>query len=111
MTKVRVQRISSVTDPFTGLPAKQIELTEVRDRARPQVPGVGEDARMVQSMVSQLQAIGIFPQLREMSFPKITMVLSESEYDMLGMRLDVNETYELDIRNGTLALKKSFEGT
>jgi hypothetical protein len=111
MTQVRVQRISSVTDPFSGLPAKQIELVEVRDRGRPQVVGIGEDARMVQSMVSQLQSMGLFPQLRDMSFPKVTMVLSESEYDMLGIRLDVNETYELDIRNGALTLKKSAEGT
>jgi len=111
MTQVRVQRISSVTDPFTGLNAKQIELVEVRERARPQVLGAGEDARMVQSMVSQLQGMGLFPQLREMTFPKVTMVLSEAEYDMLGIRLDVNETYDLDIRNGALALKKSVEGT
>jgi hypothetical protein len=30
---------------------------------------------------------------------------------MLGIRLDVNEVYELDIRNGALALKKFTEGT
>ena len=30
---------------------------------------------------------------------------------MLGMRLDVNEVYELDIRNGSLTLKKVTEGT
>src|SRR5437899_111611 len=112
MTQVRVQRISSVTDPFTGLPAKQIELSEVRDRGRnPQVMGGGEEGRMVQNMLSQFQAMGIFPQVREMSFPKITMVLTESEYDMLGIRLDVNEVYELDIRNGALALRKFTEGT
>ncbi len=111
MTQVRVQRISSVTDPFTGQPAKQIELAEVRDRGRPQAIGTGEEGRMVQNMLSQFQAMGLFPQVREMSFPKITMVLSEPEYDMLGIRLDVNEVYELDIRNGALALKKFTEGT
>jgi hypothetical protein len=30
---------------------------------------------------------------------------------MLGMRLDVNEVYELDIRNGSITLKKITEGT
>jgi len=39
------------------------------------------------------------------------MTLTESEYDMLGMRLDVNEIYELDIRNGSITLKKLTEGT
>jgi len=39
------------------------------------------------------------------------MVLTETEYDMLGMRLDVNETYELEIRNGSLSFKKYTEGT
>ena len=29
----------------------------------------------------------------------------------LGVRLDVNETYELDIRNGSLSLRKVTEGT
>jgi hypothetical protein len=39
------------------------------------------------------------------------MTLTESEYDMLGMRLDVNEIYELEIKNGSLSLKKITEGT
>ena len=30
---------------------------------------------------------------------------------MLGMRLDVNEVYDLDIRNGSLSLRKITEGT
>ena len=55
--------------------------------------------------------MGFVPQVREMGFAKIVMVLTETEYDMLGMRLDVNETYELEIRNGSLSLKKYTEGT
>jgi hypothetical protein len=46
-----------------------------------------------------------------MVFPKVTMVLTESEYDMFGLRLDVNDVYELEIKNGSLTLKKSTEGT
>ena len=111
MTRVRIHRISSVTDPFTGLPAKQIELVEVRERGRTQAVVAGDEGRMVQNMISQFQAMGLFPQVRDMAFPKITMVLTESEYDMLGMRLDVNEVYELDIKNGAIALRKSTEGT
>ena len=106
MVQVKVQRISSVTDPYTGLPAKQIELVEVRQRASGQVYGMGaEENRMVQNMVSQLQGMGLMTQVREMAYPKITMVLTESEYDMFAMRLDVNEVYELEIKGGAIALK------
>jgi hypothetical protein len=110
MVQVRVYRISSVTDPVTGMPAKQIELVEVKQRGV-QPYGAGEEGRMVQNMVNQLQSMGLVPQVREMVFPKITMVLTESEYDMLGMRLDVNDIHELEIKNGSLTLRKSTEGT
>lgn len=105
MVQVKVHRISSVTDPYTGVPAKQIELVEVKQRTSGQVYGMGEENRMVQNMVSQLQGMGLMPQVRELAFPKITMVLTESEYDMFGIRLDVNEVYELEIRGGTIGLK------
>ena len=108
MVQVKVYRISSVTDPNTGLPAKQIELVEVRQRAAGPAYGMGGDEnRMVQNMVSQLQGMGLMPQVREMAYPKITMVLTESEYDMFGIRLDVNEVYELEIKGGTIGLKPS----
>ncbi len=109
MVQVKVHRISSVTDPYTGLPAKQIELVEVRQRAASGQPyGMGaEENRMVQNMVSQLQGMGLMPPMREMAYPKITMVLTETEYDMFGIRLDVNEVYELEIKGGTIALKQS----
>ena len=106
MVQVRVYRISSVTEPITGLPAKQIELVEVRQRGG-QPYGVGDEGRMVQNMVNQLQSMGLVPQVREMVFPKVTMVLTESEYDMFGIRLDVNEVYELEIKGGTIGLKPS----
>lgn len=109
MAKVKVNRIVSVTDPITGMPAKQIELVQVRD-ARPQDFG-GEEARVIQSIVNQLQNMGFIPQFREIAFAKLTMVLTEMEYDMLGLRLDVNEVYELEIKNGSLTFKKYMEGT
>ncbi len=106
-----MNRISGVTDPLTGLPAKQIELVEVRDARRPEMFPAGDEARVVQGMVSQLQSMGLMPQMREMGFSKIIMTLTESEYDMFGMRLDVNEIYDLDIRNGSITLRKITEGT
>ena len=111
MGKVKVNRISSVTDPLTGMPAKQIELIEVRDARRPDPFPPTDEGRVVQGMVSQLQAMGLMPQMREFGFSKVIMTLTESEYDMFGLRLDVNEIYELDIRNGAISLKKSTEGT
>jgi hypothetical protein len=111
MAKVKVSRISGVTDPLTGLPAKQIELVEVRDARRPDMFPSSDEGRVVQGMVSQLQSMGLMPQMREFGYSKVTMTLTESEYDMLGMRLDVNEIYELDIRNGSITLKKMTEGT
>jgi len=111
MSRVKVNRISGVTDPLTGLPAKQIELVEVRDARRPDMFPTNDEARVVQGMVSQLQSMGLMPQIREFGYSKVIMTLTESEYDMLGIRLDVNEVYELDIRNGSLTLKKVTEGT
>ncbi len=111
MAKVKVNRISSVTDPLTGLPAKQIELVEIRDARRPEGFPQSDEGRVLQGMLSQLQTMGLIPQMREMGFAKVTMILTETEYDMLGVRLDVNETYELDIRNGSLTLRKITEGT
>ncbi len=111
MTRVKVQRISSVTDPLTGLPAKQIELVEVRERSQMTQFAGSEEGRVIQGIITQFQSMGFVPQVREMGFSKITMVLTETEYDMLGVRLDVNEVYELEIKNGSLTLKKYTEGT
>jgi hypothetical protein len=111
LAKVKVNRISSVTDPLTGMPAKQIELVEVRDNRRAEAFPASDEGRVVQGMLSQLQSMGLVPQMRELGFAKVTMILTETEYDMLGMRLDVNEVYELDIRNGSLSLRKITEGT
>lgn len=111
MARVRVNRISSVTDPTTGLPAKQIELVEVKDVRRPEVYAAGEEGRVLQGMMSQLQSMGLMPNIRELGMAKVVMTLTETEYDMFGIRLDVNEVYELDIRNGSLSLRKITEGT
>jgi len=111
MGRVKVNRISGVTDPLTGMPAKQIELVEIRDSRRPDMFPSSDEARVVQGMVSQLQSMGLMPQIRDLGYSKVIMTLTESEYDMLGIRLDVNEIYELEIRNGSLTLKKVTEGT
>jgi hypothetical protein len=111
MARVKVNRISSVTDPLTGLPAKQIELVEVRESRRQEAFPQSDEGRVLQGMLTQLQSMGLMPQVRDLGFAKVTMILTETEYDMLGVRLDVNEIYDLDIRNGSLTLRKMTEGT
>jgi len=78
MVQVKVHRISSVTDPSTGLPAKQIELVEVRQRVSSgQVYGMGaEEGRLVQTMVTQRPGMGLMTQVSDTAYPKITMVLT-----------------------------------
>jgi hypothetical protein len=93
------------------LPAKQIELVEIRDSRRVEQFAQSDEGRVLQGMLSQLQSMGIMPQLREMGSAKVVMTLTETEYDMFGVRLDVNEVYDLDIKNGSLTLRKITEGT
>ena len=108
MALVRVFRIQSVTDPQTGLPGKQIELVEVRRRTSE--TRSGEETKVVQNILNQFQMMGLIPQLREMTLPKITLFLTESEYDMLGIRFEVNDVYELVMKDGYFGLKKPTEG-
>jgi Arcadin 1 len=111
VSRVRVNRISSVNDPLTGLPAKQIELVEVRDTRGPDMFPSSDEGKMVQGLMQQLQSMGLMPMMRELGYSKVVMTLTESEYDMFGIRLDVNEVYELYIRDGSIGLKKITEGT
>ncbi len=109
MVLVKVLRITSYNDPETGKAGKQVELVEVRQRGgQPFVMGgVGEDeARVVKGIVSQLQSMGLFPQMREFVFPKLSLFLTENEYDLLGTRLEVNDTYELVFKDGSISLQK-----
>jgi hypothetical protein len=110
MVLVKVNRVSSYTDIETGKPGKQIELVEVRRRSG-QRPGVyGEDAQMIQGILSQMQSLGFaLPQSRDIILPKITVILTEDEYDLLGVRFEVNDMYELAMKNGSLEFKKATE--
>ncbi|MBI2184329.1 MAG: arcadin 1 [Thaumarchaeota archaeon] len=112
MTKIRIYRVTSVNDPETGRPGKQVELVEIRPKGlQPMFPGVGEDeAKLVKNIVSQFQSMGIFPQIREMMVPKITLFLTEEEYDLLGIRFEVNDIYDLIMKDGSLTLRKVSEG-
>ena len=112
MVLVRVFRISSTSDPQTGKPGKQVELVEVRRRSGGgPVFGVGEgdETRVVQGIITQFQSMGIFPQMREMMLPKITLLLSEEEYEALGIRFEVNDVYELGLKGGAITFRSPTE--
>ncbi len=109
-TKVRVNRISSITDPETGQPGKQIELVEVRPRAQFGIYGREDETRLIRSIISQFQSMGLFPAMPQLVSPKIILFLTETEYEMLGIRFEVNEIYDLHLKNGTITLKRSLEG-
>jgi hypothetical protein len=38
------------------------------------------------------------------------LFLTETEYEMLGIRFEVNEIYDLYLKDGTITLKRSLEG-
>lgn len=114
MVRVRVHKISSVSDPETSQPGKQIELVEVRDRSDSKViGGIGgtDEANLVKGIISQFQSIGMFPiNAREMVLPKMTLFLSEAEYDLLAIRFEVNDVFELIMKDGAFLLKRATEG-
>lgn len=107
---VKVQRITSYTDPETMRPGKIIELVEVRRSGGFQPAGLGEESLMVQRMLQtamlQLQSMGLMPVTRENIFPKIILYITEQEYDMLNVKLEVNEVYEITFNNGSINFKR-----
>ena len=115
MVLVRVHRVSSMKDPETGRLGKIIELVEERRVGRDvvKVTGVPEESMMVQRMLqdilSQLQSLGMFPGFKGLIKPKMTLFLSEEEYELLGVKLEVNEVYELEFRNGTIKFKRAYD--
>ena len=114
MVKVKVNKISSVADPETSQPGKQIELVEVRNRSNNIVGSVGsqDETKKVKDIISQFQSIGVFPvNARQMVLPKMILFLSESEYDMLAIRFEVNDVFELILKDGAFMLKRATEGT
>ncbi len=112
MVLVSVYRVSSYTDPETGATGKQVELVEVRRRTTRTGFGLPrEDSALLMGIFGQLQNLGILPPFRELAIPKIVLYLSEDEYDMLGLRFEVNDVYELEFKNGKITLMKATESS
>jgi len=112
MVLVRVHRVSSIKDPETGRYGKMIELVE-ETRMQPAVKlaGVPQESIMIQSMIQDLtrylQSMGFT--MGSLMKPKMTLFLTEEEYEMLGVKLEVNEVYELEFKNGSIIFKKAYD--
>ncbi len=108
MIRVRVQRIDSIRDPDGNL-GKRIELIE--DRVIPPrfaVKPPTEEARMVQSVVQALQKqLPMLPIQTQLSVPKLILFLTEEEYEELGITFDVNQVYEVELRDKSLKFKRA----
>lgn len=105
MVLVKVLRVTSITDPITGLPGRQIELVEQRQRTFPSKP-FGEEGAIVQNIITQLQSTGLFPAFKDMQIPKLILYLKEDEYSMLGVDFDVNDLYEVIMKEGKIIFQK-----
>lgn len=108
--RVRVFRVTAYNDPETGRPGKIIELVEVRrvQAARPLGTGPEEvlmAQRLFQTLLAQLQGMGLVPAQRDLVIPKITLILTEEEYDKLGLRLEVNEEFDIEFVDGKIIFK------
>jgi hypothetical protein len=112
VTKVRVYKITSINDPDTGQPGKQIELVETRTRTSQTGSfGVGGDeAKMVKGILGQLQSMGMFPHIPQVILPKMTLFLTEQEYERLNIRFEVNDTYDVHMKDGVIAIRKAVDG-
>ena len=114
MVLVRVHRVSSIRDPETGRFGKLIELVEERRISRQPVRIVGapEESvmaqRMIQDLLYQFQSLGFLPGMGGLR-PKMTIFLTEEEYELLGVKLDVNEVYELEFKDGAIRFKRAYD--
>jgi len=107
MIRVRVQRIESIRDPEGNL-GKRIELVEERTIQRLPIRLQSEEAKMVQDMVQALQQqLPIVSAPSQFALPKIILFLTEQEYEKLGIDFDVNQTYELDLSDQSIKLRKA----
>ncbi len=107
MVMVRVKRIESIRDPEGNL-GKRIELIEERSIPRFAIQPASEEAKVVQDVMKVLQQQLPFVKMQtEIAFPKIILFLTEAEYEMLGIDFDVNQVYEVELKNQSIIFKKA----
>jgi hypothetical protein len=106
MFRVRVNKIESIRD-LDGNLGKRVELIE--DRQIPQfvMRPQTEEAKVVQDVLQAMQQqLPMFPVRGEIAIPKIILLLTEQEYESLGIEFDVNQIYEIMLQSQTIEFKK-----
>jgi len=107
MFRVRVNKIESIRD-LDGNLGKRIELIEDRQIPRFVVRPQTEEAKVAQDVLQALQQqLPMFPARAEFAVPKIILLLTEQEYERLGIDFDVNQVYEVALENQTIKFRKT----
>jgi hypothetical protein len=106
-TRVRINKIESIRD-LDGNLGKRIEFVEERKIPSFVVRPQSEEAKMVQNVLQAVQQqIPMFPGKKEIAIPKIILFLTEQEYENLGITCDVNQVYEISLKNQTISFRKT----
>ena len=104
--RVRVNKIESTRD-LDGNLGKRIELVEEREVSHFVVRPQTDEAKMAQDVLQALQQqMPFLPQRAQFSIPKITLFLTEQEYDDLGIGFDVNQVFEVALENQSIKFRK-----
>ncbi len=106
LLKVRITRINSFKSP-NGKMGRQIDFTEEQSAQQPifasvepdQTQPTGDFATLMGPLMKGLQ--GIFPVV----LPRMSLWLLEEEVEELGIPLEVNRTYSMEIVGGRINLK------
>jgi hypothetical protein len=106
LLKVRITRINSFKSP-SGKMGRQIDFTEEQAAQQPIFASVepdqnqptGDFATMMGPLMKGLQ--GMFPVV----LPRMSLWLLEEEVEELGIPLEVNRTYNMEIVGGRINLK------
>ena len=106
MFRVRVNKIESIRD-LDGNLGKRIELVEEREVSPYVLRPPSDEAKVAQDIMQALQQqMPFLPQRTQMAIPKILLFLTEQEYDSLGINFDVNQLYEVALKNQSIEFKK-----
>ena len=106
MFRVRVNKIESTRD-IDGNLGKRIELLEEREISTYVMRPQSDEAKVAQDIMQAIQQqMPFLPQRTQMSIPKILLFLTEHEYESLGINFDVNQLYEVSLKNQSIEFKK-----
>ena len=106
MFRVRVNKIESIRD-LDGNLGKRIELVEEREVSPYVLRPQSDEAKVAQDIMQAIQQqMPFLPQRTQMAIPKILLFLTEQEYDSLGINFDVNQLFEVALKNQSIKFKK-----